>query len=284
MASDGDSNGWGEPSVIDREGCRIHYWAVGPADAPTVVCSHGATMDHHMFDAQREPLLDAGYRVVTWDIRGHGLSKPIGARFDVPTVVADLVAVLDRVGADEVVALGQSFGGYVSQELCFRHPERVAAVAIVGATDITQLPSKLESLALRLSPYLFGLWPYRHLRKVVADSTAKTEAAKRYAYGATGQLSKREFVAVWKGVATALHAEPGYVVEKPLLLTHGDADETGTIARDAPAWAEKEPECRYEVIPDAGHNANQDNPEFFNRVLLEFLEEHVPARTDRSVR
>ena len=36
-------------------------------------------------------------------------------------------------------------------------------------------------------------------------------------------------------------------------------------------------ECRYEVIPDAGHNANQDNPKFFNPHLVEFLREHVPA-------
>ena len=270
-------NGWGEPSVVDREGCRLHYWVVGPDDAPSVVYSHGASMDHRMFDGQLELLLDAGYRVVTWDIRGHGLSKPVGSQFDVETVVEDLLAILDRLDADEVVLVGQSFGGYASQELCFRYPERVSAL-VVGATDITRIPSKPEHLALGLSSYLFAVWPYSHLRRVIADRTAETEAAKRYAYDATGQLSKREFVTVWKAVASSLHSEPEHVIEKPLLLTHGDADETGTIARDAPSWAEKEPDCRYEVIPDAGHNANQDNPEFFNEVLLEFLDERVPVR------
>ena len=39
-----------------------------------------------------------------------------------------------------------------------------------------------------------------------------------------------------------------------------------------------EPDVQYVVIPDAGHNANQDNPEFFNRVLLEFLRTRVPTK------
>jgi len=264
---------WGESAVLDRAGSLIHYWAVGPDEAPVVVLTHGASMDHRMFDDQLAALLDAGYRVLGWDVRGHGISKPIGTAFSVPVVVEDLVAILDRLGIDEVALVGQSFGGYVSQEFLFRHPARVSALAVVGATDITTVPSTLEYVALRLSPYLFRIWPAGHLRKTIAERTAETEAVKRYAYNATSQLSKREFVTVWKGVATALHAEPGYVIERPFLLTHGALDGTGTIVRDAPSWAEKGPNCRYEVVPEAGHNANQDNPAFFNRVLLEFLEQ-----------
>ena len=46
-----------------------------------------------------------------------------------------------------------------------------------------------------------------------------------------------------------------------------------TISKIAPDWAARDPESRYIVIPGAGHNANQDNPTFFNRLLLEFLDE-----------
>ena len=262
---------WGEPLTLEKGESMLHYWTVGPEEAPVVVLSHGATMDHHLFDQQLEPLLQAGYRVVSWDIRGHGLSKPLGVHFTVPVVVDDLVAILDEIGVQNVVAVGQSFGGYVSQELLFRYPERVDALGIIGATDITSVPSRLEYLALKLSPYLFKIWPYQHLKKVISERTAETERAKQYAYRATSQLTKQEFTTIWKGVADALHSNPDYVIEKPFLLTHGDADRTGTIARDAPSWADREPNCRYEVIPNAGHNANDDNPEYFNEVLLEFL-------------
>jgi 3-oxoadipate enol-lactonase len=272
MPRDPDSTDWDEPYTLDRGGCRIHYWVVGSETAPLVVLTHGASMDHRMFDEQLEALCNAGYRVLTWDVRGHGVSKPIGSGFSLPIVVEDLLAILDSLDIDHVIAVGQSFGGYVSQELLFRNPERVAAIGIIGATDITTVPPTPEYVALKLSPYLFRIWPDRHLRKTIAAYTAEREAVRRYAYDATRQLSKREFLTVWKAVANALHDEPEYVVQKPMLLTHGEDDRTGTIARDGPSWAEREPNCRYEVIPNAGHNANQDNAAFFNRVLVEFLD------------
>ncbi|MER6948692.1 alpha/beta hydrolase [Nonomuraea sp. NPDC000554] len=43
--------------------------------------SHGAGADHVMFDAQSNYLRAQGYRVITWDMRGHGLSRPAGVRF-----------------------------------------------------------------------------------------------------------------------------------------------------------------------------------------------------------
>ncbi len=61
----------------------------------------------------------------------------------------------------------------------------------------------------------------------------------------------------------------------PFLLTHGGHDGTGSIRKQAPTWAAYEPDVKYVVIPDAGHNANQDNPEFFNRALREFMKAHL---------
>lgn len=268
---------WGEPTTVHREGSQLHYWLLGPADAPLVSLTHGASMDHRMFDQQKEVLLDAGYRVLAWDIRGHGCSKPIGDSFDLSTVVEDLITILDRIGVDEVTPVGHSFGGYVSQELCFRHPDRVPALAVVGSSDVTVAPSGTGKLALQFSPYLFQFLPSNTRHRLVADSTAERPHVQRYAHNATSQLSRDEFVTVWKAVVDAMHPEPGYEIGVPWLLTHGDADAVGTIAKHAPEWAEREPHCRYEVIPDAGHNANQDNPDVYNEYLLSFLQEHVPA-------
>ncbi len=59
---------------------------------------------------------------------------------------------------------------------------------------------------------------------------------------------------------------------RPLLVfTHGEHDRTGNIRQIAPRWAARDPHSRYEVIPDAGHTANQDAPQYFNRLLQDFL-------------
>lgn len=111
----------------------------------------------------------------------------------------------------------------------------------------------------------------------MANTTALRPEIRHYAEEAMVTMSKRYFVEVWRGVTRALHADPSYRVPVPFLLTHGEHDRTGNIARTAPAWAARETHCQYHVVPNAAHNANQDNPEFLNRVLLQFLEDCYPA-------
>ncbi|MEY7848971.1 alpha/beta fold hydrolase [Natrarchaeobius sp. A-rgal3] len=264
---------WGDPHVLERSGSRVHYWIVGPTDGPVVAFTHGASVDHRMFESQLSALVSAGYRMLAWDVRGHGRSKPIGDEFTIPAVTSDLLAILERLEVDEVTLVGHSFGGYVSQEIARRRPDRTNALVVVGATDGSHPPSTLEHATLRLSPYLFRIWPDGHLRRVIAENTAETDATREYA--ATRQLSKAEFLTVWKAVATYFQSASDAPLRVPLLVVHGAEDSTGTVARDAAAWGEREPDCWYEAIPDAGHNANQDDPERFNAVLLEFLREHV---------
>ncbi len=61
----------------------------------------------------------------------------------------------------------------------------------------------------------------------------------------------------------------------PLLLMHGQQDRTDSIRRDMPHWSESETFASYHVIPDTGHNANQDNHIFSNEKTLEFLQQHA---------
>ena len=134
---------------------------------------------------------------------------------------------------------------------------------------------KLEAMPLtwRLVTILLVLL----LAALMATSLAISPGVRAYAREAMGALSKQEFLVVWGAVTRVPRPRPGYRIEHPLLLTHGDQDRTGTISRSAPAWAARDPRARYEVIPHARHNANQDSPAFFNRVLVEFLVEHAPA-------
>lgn len=270
-------NGDATEGTLQRAGSTIHYWLTGPENGPLVTFTHGASMDHRMFREQVPAVAARGYRVLTWDVRGHGVSKPLGENFSVPAIAEDLRAIIDLLGYEKAVLAGQSFGGYVCQEFLLHYPERVEALVVVGSTCITALTSRLELLALKLSPLMFKMWPEGNLKKLIAKNTAIKPEVQGYAYEAVQRLSKAEFLTVWKAVANSLHEEPHHRVNRPFLLTHGEHDRAGNIAKTAPGWAEREPDCRYEVIPDAGHNANQDNPEFFNRVLLEFLNERAPA-------
>ena len=89
------------------------------------------------------------------------------------------------------------------------------------------------------------------------------------------------WLAMRKAIPGFFHEEVDYRLPMPFLLTHGAQDALKEVKEQASIWAQREPNCRYVVIPDAGHNANQDNPEFFNQVLLTFLHQHLPLATER---
>ncbi len=261
-----------EEHTLEREGCPVHYWLGGEAERPLLVFMHGATMDHRMFNAQVEALV-ADYRVLVWDARGHGQSTPIGSGFSLETCARDLLAILDEVGAETAVIGGQSLGGYIAQTLYRIAPERVQAMIIIGSTPIAKAYSKLEVWTLKATMPMFNLWPYGHFVKTVANSTAITQPVQAYALAAASQINRQDFLTIWKAVTLAVDDKgmPDFKIDVPLLLVHGDQDKTGTIRRDMPLWAEWESDVTYHVIPDAGHNANQDNAEATNEMILGFL-------------
>ena len=262
--------------TLARSGSTLHYWLSGPEGRPLVALTHGATMDHRMFEAQVAALAGE-YRVLTWDVRGHGRSQPIGADFSMGACADDLLALIQAAGYAQAALVGQSMGGYIAQELMFRRPECALVFVSIGSTSITMPYPLGDRLALALTGPTLRVMPYGYFKRLTARTVAITPAVQAYAYEALSQVSQRDMVTIMSAVTACLHAEPGYTLPVPALLTHGDDDTTGRIKGYAPRWAAQVPGSVSVVIPDAGHNAYQDNPAFFNRLLLEFLHQHVPV-------
>jgi len=263
-------------NVLERGGCPIYYWVGGPENSPLIVLMHGATMDHRMFNAQIEALIPE-YRVLVWDARGHGKSQPVGNNFSLEICAEDMLAILDKTGVEKAVIGGQSLGGYITQHIYIAARHRMTAAIIIGSTPLAKAYSKLDIWALKATMPLFGIWPYGHLTKTIARSTAVTEPVRRYALEASRQVSHQDFLKIWRAVTLAVDesGRAGLTFDVPLLLMHGQYDRTGSIKRDMPHWASTEPFASYYVIPEAGHNANQDNPAFTNERLLDFLHQYA---------
>lgn len=263
--------------VFTYEGCPIHYRLVGPEGAPLVVLTHGGMVDHRVWDFQT-PALIPRYRVLLWDVRGHGRSRPGGQNRTISQVAEDLAALLDHLECRRVVFVGLSAGGWLVQEFAYRYPDRVTALVVVGQTCWTQPPREIRLMLAGWSVPLYLLiclllpWPL-FVRTLMRQGAASAKPhTKAYLHEVFGQWSKTEFVRhTWRGRG-GLRYEPGYRIQHPVLITHGEY-EMAFVRRDVAAWAKREPQSRYEVIPDAGHVVNMDNPAAFNALLLTFLAE-----------
>jgi 3-oxoadipate enol-lactonase len=258
--------------VLERKGCPIHYWLGGQADAPLVVLTHGATVDHHEWDAT-VPIVGSRFRVLTWDVRGHGLSRP--GPLVLADAVDDLLAILDRLDVQQAIFVGHSMGGNLHQDLVFSHPERVQAMVCVDCTWNFQKLTAMESLALKTAGPILKLYPYSLLIDQSLKATTTARESQEMLRQSMSRLIKDEFVQIMMATSLCLHYEPGYTIDKPLLLIVGDKDATGNIRRIMPIWASHEPDCELVVIPHARHAPNLDDPEAFHRALMGFLQDRL---------
>jgi 3-oxoadipate enol-lactonase len=265
-----------EQYELERPDARIQYWVQGVEGAPTVVFLHGATLDHHAWDAQVE-VLSEQYRTVTVDLRGHGLSTMEG-RFTFDAAVADVMALLHTLRATPMALVGLSLGGNIAQEIVYRAPELVDALVVADSTCNTAPRHPLESTWAIAGLASLGMTSRETFLQRAALATAQDEDVQRYVLEVNANRSTRDAIQIVSSLlASALHTDRDYRLPVPTLLVHGDGDGMGDIVAGTRAWAEREPLALYVQIPNAGHASNQDNPIAFTAELAAFLDRELPV-------
>jgi len=255
---------------LTRPGADIAYTVAG--QGLPVVLTHGAGMDHRMFDDQARALVDAGRRVILWDLRGHGDSSLVDRRFTAADAVDDLSALLSAADARGAVLVGHSLGGNLSQELVRVDPAAVSGLVVMDAGWNAGPLSGLERLALSLAAPSLALIPARTLPALMARASAVSEEAVIRTTETFARMPKHVFLDVWRATLSLISPDPGYRTPVPLALVRGAQDRTGNIASAMPRWAAAEGIAE-QVIADAGHIVTWDAPAAASEALLRILDE-----------
>ena len=137
--------------VVASDGVRLFAEAHG--EGPPILLSCALNTTHENWRPQVEPLAAAGYRVLLWDYRGHGLSDAPDdpSAYHVDRVVDDLARVLDWAAPGEPAVLaGLSFGGLASLHLALREPKRARAASKPCSTRAQRSPcSRYRTVSAR---------------------------------------------------------------------------------------------------------------------------------------
>ena len=259
--------------TIDRDGVSLYYEVHGPAadDTPAVLLSHGYGATCHMWDGQIAALA-SHYRVIVWDMRGHGRSgDPADPHlYSQALSVGDMAAVLDACGQDRAVIGGLSLGGVMSLAFHITHPERVRALVLCDTGPgfrNAEARQRWNERALARARELdekgmaaFGGGAETRL--------GRHRSARGLAGAARGMLTQHD--------SSLIDALPRIAV--PTLVLVGSEDKHFLAAADY--MAGKIPGARKVVIAHAGHASNLDQPEAFNRALGEFLAELADDDSD----
>jgi pimeloyl-ACP methyl ester carboxylesterase len=265
------------------DGLTVNYLDEGAGDQ-AVVFVHGFPFQASMWEPQIPVAVEAGRRVVAPDLPGFGRSSILAERSEYSIDrYADLVAALvDELDLGRVVLVGLSMGGYIALAVARRHPEMLAALVLADTradpdtAEGRQTRSDQQALVEErgdVTPLVDGL-----LTRILAEA-----GPRRAEVGATlGDMMRSTAPAGWIGALEAMKQRRDQTdllssISVPTLVVVGEGDALAPVYV-AEAMAEAIPDARLEIVPDAGHVANLENPEVFNRALFEFLTSLTPEK------
>jgi len=261
-----------ESTLARDDGVQLHWWSTSDdVTGPLVVFTHGGAMDRGMWEAQAAAFAPR-HRVLTHDVRGHGLSQCSGAQFSIDSACDDLGALIDTAGAESAVLVGHSFGATISQLLALRHPEKVRALVGVGAACATMPQALTARIRQSVNPLALSLLGQSRVREMFADMAGATDSVKEYARTAVGAVSDDVFAAIMRtGFGHPVTVPQDYTLGVPLLLLQGEKEPYGAFLGNSSRWAERDG-AELVTVPGAAHNANQDAPDFVNGRIGTFLD------------
>jgi 3-oxoadipate enol-lactonase len=259
---------------VQSGGVSINVERTGKPDGPTVVLIHAFPLSHRMWDPQIAALSDR-YSVVAYDHRGFGASDTGDGQTTMETLVDDLFAVLDELRLDGVIACGCSMGGYTLLRAVERAPERFRALVLADTRSTADDDAGRLGRANTLRDVKnkgVPAFAEQFSAKLVGPSTlaAKPDVRERLAelIRANGELG------ICGGVlALGLRTDTTAALRKltvPALIVVGEEDAL-TPPPQSRQMNEAAPGSELVVIPKAGHMSNLEDPETFNRALLDFL-------------
>src|SRR5919109_4099069 len=131
-------------------------WAIGPPAGELVVLLHGFPQTSACWTPLLESLAAAGYRAVAPDQRGYSpRARPATvAAYRLPELVADVLAMADRLGTERIHLVGHDWGGVVAWRLAGQHPERVATLTALSTPHPRAFARALVGVQALRSAYL----------------------------------------------------------------------------------------------------------------------------------
>ena len=262
---------------------ELYYEDHGTGQA--VVLIHGYPLDGSSWEKQTAALLDAGYRVITYDRRGFGKSSQPTVGYDYDTFAADLKTVLDTLDLNDAVLVGFSMGtGEVARYISTYGSARVAKAVFLGS---------LEPFLLKTDDNPDGV------PQDVFDGLASAVTADRYAFFTdffknfynsdtflgTDRLSQEAVDASWNlasksGAFASVAAQPTWLtdfradipkIDVPALIVHGTADNILPIDVTGRRFKDALPSADYVEIEGAPHGLLWTHGAEINDALLAFL-------------
>ncbi|MFA9188247.1 alpha/beta hydrolase [Flavobacterium sp. FBOR7N2.3] len=252
---------------------ELSYDDLGEGNVP-IIFLHGFPFDKSMWQGQLD-FLKSAYRVITVDIRGFGKSTDEKSPLSINLFAEDLIAFMDELEIQKAIVCGLSMGGFITLNAHERFPDRFEALILADTQCIADTPEVKEKRYEAISEIeVNGVANFNEgfIKKVFHEDsfTNKKELVEELR---SVVFSNSEHIIQQGLVALAERSETCSTLDKiniPTLIICGREDIV-TPLTESEAMKESIKGATLQVIENAGHVSNLEQPDEFNKHLLDFL-------------
>lgn len=302
VESFGERRGVRSRRIELEDGAGIFIEEAGPKSKRGAVFLHGSALRTDVWHYQLSGIGD--HRLVFYDLRGHGRSQPKGdRRYNIATLVDDLVAVIDDAGLEEVVLVGHSVGGMIALDLCSSRTDLVGStikgVVCVNTTHRPVYETVTGGAAIAraervLRRPLDAIGNYHHrvdyLRRIIKPSDSLFMAVSFAAFGPHPSARQVDFTYdmlaetgtdvifdLFKTYRDFEVTEMLPDVTVPVLVITGTHDRI-TVPGASQFLAENLPKAELKMFDNAGHMTMLEKHKEFNAMLESFFDDVLAGK------
>ena len=258
---------------IEVNNSVLYYNDLGEGDVP-IFFLHGFPFDKSMWNGQLDSL-KSSRRVIALDIRGFGQSKDENTDLTIDLFAEDVIAVMDKLGIKKVIICGLSMGGFIALNTIKRFPERFEALVVCDTNCIADTADAKEKR-------------YKTIEQIKREGTDEfNEKFIKNVFHPDSLINKREVVNDLRStvfanseriitaglLALAVRVETCSslkAIKVPTLIICGREDAVTPLAQSQ-FMHEHIDGSVLKIIENAGHVSNLEQPETFNKYLLDFV-------------
>jgi 3-oxoadipate enol-lactonase len=254
---------------VEIDGARIWYTVTGRDDAPAVLLLHSLGTTHELWDQQLPAFRDS-FRVIRYDLRGHGRSTAAPGEFSIEQLGRDALAVLDAANAQSAAVCGISIGGVTGIWLGQNASQRVSRLVLantaarIGTSESwsARMRAVREGGMKEAADLAMPRWFTDDFREKRPDV-----AARFHAIASACPLDS--YIAACAALRDADLRRDLHRIMTPTLVVAGSKDPSTTVS-DGAYLRDNIPKAEMEVL-EAAHLSNVERPMEFSALLTEFL-------------
>lgn len=253
--------------LAELPGTRLWYWDTGGNGTP-VVFLHPATGSALIWLYQQPVFAKAGYRVIAYSRRNH-YGSDIAKAEDPGCGSEDLHNLMDLLGVKKFHAVASAAGGSVAADYAFSHPERLFSLTVCS-NNLAAKDGYIADIAAKIRPE-----EEEHLPRWFWELGPSYRAANPEGTEIWSELNRKSIPKRGPRQRVANIVTPAKLetLKVPTLLMSGPADHS-TPPSISRMLARHIPNAEVAIIEEAGHSSYWENPNAFNRAVLDFIGRH----------